>query len=447
MKNAAYFPVLHDRARYFGATWIFLLGFLWFGLMFGGNNYYNRQFSLIWLVVLTISVGVSGFVRANSLAQAARVLTSGLIPHAMWTIWFYKVFQQSAVRFVVAIVFGVILLQMRAYVWAWSVIPALISISLFVAVVSTFVANKMLHKAWLLVPITTFVAIIFSSTNGHTEAWLNAHFLWHIPFWFATPLFSLYLIKQWKNPPNVKSELWKWNLVWLQSIRGYFNRYTVIQLNSNIIKKNYLIPQILFIMLWMLFWRKNNSALISFGDSFDGKHFAFLFVLSLMAIQIVVCKDLHWRFLLAPQGFKRGAIAWHIFKSSFTYTGIQILIAYFVFQLFTNNIENIMSQQFVQYSLSKSIILLEVACMLSLSIIILGTKNPQRTFNFYGIGVVTIMLIAIFIELVILKGKTSENLFTADIKYAVCLGLVLLINIHFANRLWTVQKLLCYLKK
>jgi hypothetical protein len=175
-----------------------------------------------------------------------------------------------------------------------------------------------------------------------------------------------------------------------------------------------------------------------------------LWLLGLMAIlasNFLICKDLHWRMLLAPAGMRRGTLGWHIAFSTATVNFVSILgagvIGAMVFVFLSTSSFSL--DLLTVYLAGICIVNLYLIFAISVATLIRGTQRPRRWAWGLGIlwGLVGIALVwnsASGANL--LNAQWNAQWFTVGYPYVFALLVLSALAVWAANRLWTVDKLL-----
>lgn len=162
---------------------------------------------------------------------------------------------------------------------------------------------------------------------------------------------------------------------------------------------------------------------------------------------LILCKDLHWRYLLLPKGMSQGRIGIHLFVSSLSYYGLISLILLAILKL--SVVYLFSSTAFAAYFKLSTIALfsIEIMAAFSLGIVIRGCEKPQRA-QFYLFFFALFLVVAISTTLYFQGRATfTAKLFAFDFLYLACLIGVMIACISLANRLWTTARLLPFMAR
>jgi hypothetical protein len=158
----------------------------------------------------------------------------------------------------------------------------------------------------------------------------------------------------------------------------------------------------------------------------------------------LVFKDLHWRFILAPNFTARRATGWHIFKHSAAFQLISLLTfacAASVFSLaFLNRSWQDVGSAFWQHRMIPFELLAAVACA-----VLVSSKTAVSAWHY----VITFALMLLLGALISIPFGGLEKWPTwpiSDFAYAAALLTFSFVLITFSNRLWTAKRLVSALK-
>jgi hypothetical protein len=158
----------------------------------------------------------------------------------------------------------------------------------------------------------------------------------------------------------------------------------------------------------------------------------------------LVCKDLHWRMLLAPAGMRRGALGWHIALSTATVSFIGTLIAAGAIGGVASAFLSISCDSVTAYLARFCVGSLQLIFAISVGTLIRGTHHTRR----WQLGLLSVWVLAGIAGLVWgLTFYTPLSLFevkwfTVGYPYVFALLALSALAVWAANRLWTVDKLL-----
>jgi hypothetical protein len=169
--------------------------------------------------------------------------------------------------------------------------------------------------------------------------------------------------------------------------------------------------------------------------------------LVLFTTGLTVCKDLHWRRVLSPNGFPRGRLGWHIILSTLTTTAMLVVFAATVFGLillfgkWTGVASLPTLSKILQVASRYATVPLELVLVICMGVVLRALPRPLLTY----FSVIFALAVAGLAAVWFFNTSVLFDLFEIGPTYVCCLLLAIGITILLANRLWTTQRLLPFL--
>jgi hypothetical protein len=411
---------------------------------------------------LAIACGLvawAGGVFADSMGVGARVLGQRQVPTRLWRYWLRiglnKVLGYSGFMAVVAVTFSL----PATAPWHGLTVMAVMSTALGVSVLRGLAFQGLVPHQWIwAAPIGAVVLVVASAWNGGFTAalhWID-NWPWIILLGVAASwiMLALLLIRRWlEKVPQVctpgvaiQASVWK-------KVKTYARRYTPLTnwIEVAVSGPNVTRRSVFQEMFWPFFlFLQPGLPSASWGAGVPAWQLWLLGLATMTAATSLVCKDLHWRRLLAPAGMRRGALGWHIVLSTATATFTGMLIAAGAVVVF-----GAAALTFFQVSLGSLALLtsyLARVCIapvyvifaISVATLIGGTQHTRR----WQLGLLTLWCVAGMAGLVwggVFYTPLSlfkVEWFTVDYPYVFALLALSALAVWAANRLWTVDKLL-----
>jgi len=278
---------------------------------------------------------VKGHMLALSLARGATVLRQRQVPRCLWAAWLRVALLQAARAWCVAVAACIVVLSAPEALWRWPTAAALVSLLMVLSLLRTLSSQGLLPAAvgWVVGVGLVAVVVGFTATTGLASV-LDAIAEWPLVLQMlglvAGPVVALGLRSRWvgaapraTRPFNLPLAAWHWlrreqrryhalNTVgaWKQRIQGTGGRSAAHTAPIGLI--------MFFLILGPHFQRTTSN----WGSSLELWHPLMLIWMVVMYWPNLLCKDLHWRMLLAPGGLHRGRLGFYIARSTAEYTVI-----------------------------------------------------------------------------------------------------------------------------
>jgi hypothetical protein len=448
------------------ATWV--LGFVWFIFMLSryvsstsGQNDAMAAAPIIMASACGLLAWV-GAVFAKSLGAGARVLGQRQVPVRLWRCWLLSGLKRTLVHSgFLALVVVTFSLPAPAP-WHGLTAAALVSLVLGVSVLRGLAFHGLVPHQWTCVGSILLVLLLVGSVvSGGLIAllrWID-NWPWIILFGVAASwtMLAMMLTRRWLGQvPQVRTQVAAVQLSLWKKVKTYARRYTpltgwdeVAVSGPNVTRRS-----VFQVMFWPFYlFLPANVLTPSWGNGVPLWQVWLLGFLAFFASNILVCKDLHWRMLLAPAGMHRGALGWHIVLSTATatFTGMLIVagavigvgaVVLTLFQISFGSFDLL-----TPYLARVCIAPVYLIFAISVATLIRGTQHTKR----WQLGLLSVWVLAGIAGLFwtwIFDAPLSLSsfkvvLFTVDYPYVLGLLALSALAVWASNRLWTVDKLLC----
>ena len=433
--------------------WYVLTGILacyWCGLLISPRQYVTPAGIHVLVTAIGISLAVSGWFWGRALADGARVLGAMQAPNRLWRDWLRGVLTALCLQWGAAILAGALALSLLHTSLAWSFAAALYSVILLLSLIGALSYFGVWHWAWQWgIVLSACLAGLFY--GFHTMAHLlQISVAGNLAIATGIPIFTAWLGLRWyKQPPKgvalrrrVQFNLW-------QRLVSHTKRYTVLLRATQRTDPSKNKPYAAFFLTifpvaYMMFLR----ALLlkgTWGNSANILYILTLIVVMVLASTTVVCKDLHWRRVLAPRGFPRGRLGWHIIKSTLSAVmAFALLFAAVIsvlLMLFNWAGVGMAPARYLDLALRLRVMPLEFALVICAGVTIRGTRRPALTIFILLFGTCALGLLA----LLRFKGEALVNFLVIGPAYVAGLLAAIGLTVTIANRVWSTQRLLPYI--
>jgi hypothetical protein len=445
------------------ATWV--LGFAWFTLMalsylspISSQNDVTAAAPFFIAVACGLLAG-AGAAFAKSLGAGAWVLGQRQVPIYLWRRWLQTGLKTTLLHsgFLVLVV---VTFSLPASVpWHVHTAVAFVSSVLGVSVLRGLAFHGLAPRLWTWAGLISLVLLLAGSvvSGGFAALWRWIdNWPWLILFCVTVswPMFALVLTRSWfEHVPQARTHGAPIQLSLWKEAKTYARRYTPLTgwAEVEVSGPNVTRRSVFQVMFWPLYlFLPANMLTLSWGHGVPLWHVWVLGILAQLAGGFLVCKDLHWRMLLAPAGMRRGALGWHIALSTATATsagmlivaGGGVVVGALMLTLFQGSFD--LPDLLIPYLARIGIAPLYLILVISVGTLIRGTQHTKR----WNLGLPGLWCLAGIAGLVwgwIIGAPLSVfevALFTVDYSYALALLVLSALAVWASNRLWTVDKLL-----
>lgn len=442
--------ILPEISTSFSDCWTGILGIYRAALFFCNPDSGTQTIVKAWIILVAVTLALAGFVWGKFLANGALVLGATPIPRALWLEWFNGVLLATSKLWALAVISAITLLVVRDVPWAWSAVAALFSIILCVSMIAALSNCGLWHWAWAwAIAIGVMLMFIFV-TWSNFERWMSAAYGWYLPLVFLWPALLRYFVQHWREHPPIhigKGDEKPFNP--LRSVLAYFKRYTLLDTAklSGGKDSNHKRSTRFYALIPMIIPSISATSFIlqPWGSRAGLPHLIVLGLYALCAINVVLCKDLHWRYLLAPTGFRHGHIGTHLLTSSLTIAGSFILLLMLGGFAVSWSIFGVTPLRTVQIAAPYWIIFLEWIFALSVGIAMRSVRRVVIAGFVFALALLLAGLLASYILLFVFHANVLSTWFVIGPEYAAILILGIVAMITLSNRIWTTQRLLPYI--
>ena len=438
-----------DSSSQFGYFGMAGLAIYW-GCLFLFSNLSTRNDNIKFLIITTgLAIGVSGWSWGRALADGMRVVAALPAPRSLWNAWLQEVVRNVSLRWGLAVLAGTIALSLDGATWCLSVPAFLYSAILTLSITASLSHHGVWHWAWS-TGIALSIGLLIAVSNWHAaDLFLQSPAIWQLPVALSWPLLAALLAWFWRGQPpsgvatrsRTQFNLWR-------SWTGYAKRYTALRpaFQRAQSKSGQQVPFFAAtIPVIYLFAVRTLGLKAQWGGQAGLLYIGSLVLLAVFASAMLVCKDLHWRRVLAPDGFPRGRVGWHIIASTLTVVTLTVVFLAVcfgaLFWSFASNGVRVPPADLLIAVAPYRTFPFELVLAVCVGVVIRGTRRPLITSSL----VVLILLVVGAAAVGMLGMKTVFGLFAIGPSYLIGLQLAIVGAILLANRMWTTQRLLPYI--
>lgn len=398
--------------------------------------------------VLEVSFALAvaiGTVQMKALARAREVLGAHPLPHVLWRTWLHACIAETSLTWALLAAAMALLLASPGSNLPWPGAVALLSSGLATGALCVLAQHSMVPKkvGWLVNAVA--VAVLFSALyfgNGRVLAWfaglpLPMLSLLALSWPVVAGVLTLHLRRQpgaGSDAPTAKRT--QWLATAAKRMRRYsplhetWTRQSPTEQATARSRKKWMVRGVLYGFVYSLLTP------LRWGQEPDLRHLLSLAMLCMITSQTLVARDLHWRWLLVPGGWRAGRIASDIFATNlklyFASIAAVVLVTAVLARLFTG----MDALAVIDVAASHVLVLAEISFALSAALVL--RVLPHRSLWAYAAG-------AIFIGLWIYSRTIgATNLWKAPAAgslYAIALVAGTFAILRVADRLWTNEKL------
>ena len=390
---------------------------------------------------------------SQSWSRAARVLRARSAPSALWRQWMRESLIIACRMWAVLAILVVAVLWPARVPWHGIAATALLVVVVCGSLLTAMARKGFVHKAWNYATLLIFVypvSLYFAGGFFDSLQFLNA-----APWWvllaicLAVPGLLVRLWQRWSSGPPAEVEVATAKGLALTSvfkrIKAWAARYTVLEGMSRDFSGRTVKPQgaLLRSMFLPVIFFVNGSILGQpLGSTVTGLQVWMTGFLMLVMCGNLVCKDLHWRMLLAPGGMHQGHLGWRIALSTATVyavgaaalvipvLGVTWVVSNRGFELALNFVVKFVALPFI------------LVFAIAVATLIRGTHYPWRWF--FAVMVVWLMAgVGIYWGMgSSMELKASTPMATVNLPYLLSFLALAAPALWAANKLWTVDRLM-----
>lgn len=406
---------------------------------------------VFFLVLVGVISAWLGHVLGLSLGTGARVLGQHLVPMPLWRRWVLSSLKQTLVLWAVLAGCAVTVLLPTQAPWHGLTGAAVVSMAVGLSALRTLAVQGLAPGFWAWAgPLGLLYALVGSEgARGVTHALRSADALpWAalLAAALSWPALSLVLSARWfRQVPQAKAQGPVSATAMWQHARRFVLRYTPLTAWVDEVYPASAGYRRFVVMrtLWALYVFLNPAFLGQpWGSAVPVWQLWVLGLVSFVVSANLVCKDLHWRMLLAPARVKGRALGWHIVFSTATVYGVVLIVSGSLIVAAVLLFLPIGFSRVTEYLARFYLAPVQLVFAIAVGTLIRGASGTKRwqlgliALWFFGGG--ALWFFGFFVGFGFIEAKC----FTVGFPYLVGLVLVSAWAIWLANRLWTVEKLL-----
>ncbi len=399
-----------------------------------------RAGSQLLAIMLGIYACAAPMIGAGKLGQAALLFLEMKTPTLLWQAWLRAFLRSQALVWAIVSLAGSTLLAVSDTLASASATLMLYSLIMAGATALPLAQRNLLPRYW-----PSLIALIPAAYLGFTGLKAYADLV-ALPLFvklalaLAWPLLTAYIGYRWKtSPPQQLAAFPIRRRKFCGTVRDWYRRYTVLSPTPHAKKQRYGSIWILPYILVM-----ENSGFVpnhTWNGSVGPQHLLTLLFILTFAGYFLYCRDLHWRYVLAPGGIARGRMGWHVVRSTLTVFASTLIPALFACATLVWLISGIS----LFATLGGMLRFFSLACEL---VFIVCVATALRGAKYWWLatialyGVIALAVLAATLTLHLDARTLMGTWFHVGPAYLAMLTAGSLAAILVANRLWTTQRLL-----
>lgn len=456
MKTSLSFKQQPDLTRMIMTTTLLILAVFWVVLISSGAAPGIAFGIKLWIVVAGLALFVQGWLQSEAIASGARVFAQLRTPQHLWRAWLRGSLAGSMRAWGLLVLGGTALLLASSSSWQWGSAVAMFSAILSLSTLAALSNHGVLHRAWAWaiwaggMLLAIFAALTIGLENIPSQL-RQTPFVLQGLLALSWPLLAYWLMTIWqRQAPMAPASTDPSSKGFWSRTSDYARRYTVLTIGARNRTSDNLVQTSPF---WPLF--KEFSPLFSWtpvtiqwlavpwqGNIGPYHLLGFGFV-ALMTMTSVVCKDLHWRQLLAPGGLHRGRLGWPILRTTLTFQMLALLLLASLWTMVSWAAFDVPVSRTLETAWKYRVFPLEWLFAIGLAVVL-------RAMGAVSIRAFLVLLFSLIVTLLLFGGamlwafglSPGPTLFSVGPSYVSGLLIATLALAVLSNRLWTVKKLL-----
>lgn len=450
-------PYFHNTSKAITTIWLAFLTLLYGMVLFSDVGVSWSFYAGMYFYFGAFSLCVGGLSWSLRIFQAARKLHASTVPHTLWRAWLKGLLLRAWI-YLIAFSLSMNLLEATHIALSnWSAVWALSALILVTSFLFVYVLSGFAARSLSLVLCAAFAWSVMTSGITSPKEW--AQQLWHVHLLFVMGWIALSfaLIFLWNSPPTLRPHNWSIQtlshsriFLHLKNLLFFYRRYSSLEMQRDVqqLGNRSINYSTRVLQLSVLFWFSFlvPTFIADWGTDINLKHLLYLSALSALADNHLVGRDLHWRFLLRPKGLQQGRIGSHILLSTLRYYAGFLLIIAAMLWLLHHGVSQLFPTPASWFTSKLSLAFPQLVMCISIAIAVRGFQRPRRVYFYLFNGALAIS--AVYSLVIFFQGKNPLNapITTMSFPYLVVVITVTISALILANKLWTQERLLPYLK-
>ena len=430
-------------------VWMFVNEVYWACLVFASSSAASADSIALLAMVIAVGAAAAAWRAGAAIADGARVLGTLCTPRALWHAWMRKVATSLALRAGLAVVAGTVAVMQHGASWTWSGPAALYSILVLIMILMSLAHHMGWHWSWswggggLLL-----IAMGVAGWPG-LDAWMQGASGGHLAFALTCTGVTAALLWRWRRQaPQQGGAREDRARNPLQHAANYVRRFSYLnpqRLQLPTSKGKHWAALAVMLPLGYVMAARVNVLKAQWGHPAGLIYLGSLVMLMSFVHTTVACKDLHWRRLLAPQGFNHGGLGWHIIVSTLQVNLALVAVA----SALAGAVVIVLGwagvyidvAAFARAAAPYGVVVAEYVMAICVAVAMRTVRRPLIVY--FGLFVVLAFLVTN--GLARMGANPWHNFFVIGPTYLAGLTITAIVATLIANRFWTTQRLLPYI--
>lgn len=452
-----YLPYQSNVGKAIARIWLAFLALFYLLVLFSEAGASWSFYAGIYFGAGSVSLMFAGLLWSRKILQAATWFHAASTPHKLWRAWLRGLVQRAWLYLIVFSVSMNLLEATHHAISNWSAVWAISALCLSGTFLLGLLFAGHAPRALILTLIGGLIWYCVATDITTTSNWAQQLWYTHLPFFLIWICISFTFIFLWASPPAPRqSHTWipassnSGVLLRVKNQLLFYRRYTSLDTqHKQAMDSRSINYSNRFLHFTALFWFSGTipSMTTGWGGKVSLKHLLFLGISTAVVSTYLVGKDLHWRFLLIPKGLRQGRIGNHILLSTLSYYAKFLFIILGIAVLTYLGFTGTLPAPANWISDKAAIFLIELIMCLCIAIAVRGSQHPRRVFFYlFNFGLLASALYGLF-AFFQQKNPLTAPITTMNVPYLISVILIALCALVWANKLWTQERLLPYLKR
>ncbi|HEY8024661.1 MAG TPA: hypothetical protein VIF60_08860 [Burkholderiaceae bacterium] len=435
---------LSAKPLWFSIIAIFAVNWAWMQVLNGGTRIHPNTTNALATHILIVTIGMglasSAWSTGRVLAVAARILPAMQTPTGLWRTWKKTAMTRLWVEWAVTCAIGTTIFLLSEPDANWTSAMFLYSMALTLGLCASLSRYGVWHWAWsclIAVSVGTYICL----ARGESFALLTqVPAAWQVLSICAWPVLAVLLHYYWHSKAPMADDARRIAPIhpWHSAI-VFAKRHKAIGIYARRHRKN--AGALSWLPFYAMFLMSNDHSYHGWGSQVGLIHLALLVLAIPYVGEMLYCRDLHWRYLLAPNGYGGKHIATHLLMSTATIWGGLMLPLLLVYLLFSWLLLGVLPTTAIASAWHYASYLCEFIFAVCASIALRGFRHWLWIF----IAMLCAVVLGCGIALWLASAGLLRPWFAIGPAYIICLVAGSVAAILLANRVWTTRRLLPYI--
>lgn len=435
---------LSAKPLWFGIIAIFAVAWVWMQVLSGGTRIHPSTTNALATHILIITIGMglasSAWSAGRVLAVAARILPAMQTPTGLWRTWKKTAMTRLWLEWIITCAIGTTIFLLSEQNSNGTSVVFLYSLALTLGLCASLSRYGVWHWMWyclIAVSVGTYICLARSESFALLTRVPAA---WQVLSISAWPVFAVLLHHYWGSKAPMAEDPRRVAAInpWRSAV-AFAKRHKVIGIYASRQRKT--AGALSGLPFYAIFLLSNDHSYHGWGSEVGLMHIAALLLAIPYVGEMLYCRDLHWRYLLAPNGYGGKHIATHLLMSTATIWGGLMLPLLLVYLVFSWLLLGVLPTTAISSAWHYASYLCEFIFAVCAGIALRGFKHWLWIF----IAILCTVILGCGIAFWLAGTGLLRPWFTIGPAYITCLAAGSVAAILLANRIWTTRRLLPYI--